>query len=253
VVRASTEGSLRYFPERHLARWFQERLGEDTPIYAIDRTGARPVAAAYRHLVDHLGGVDALILIDGGTDSLMRGDEPGLGTPEEDIASIAAADALSSVPDARKFLVCLGFGVDTFHGVCHAHFLEAVADLTRSGDFLGAWTLTPDLLETRLYREAVEHVHRAMFNHPSIVSTSILSAIEGRFGDYHANHRTEGSELFINALMTLYWCFRLPGVARRNLYLNQITNTETWHELSAAIDRFRAQNDPAKPWRDLPM
>ncbi len=49
----------------------------------------------------------------------MRGDEPGLGTPEEDIASIAAVHQLAL--DA-KLLVCLGFGVDTFHGVCHAHF-----------------------------------------------------------------------------------------------------------------------------------
>ena len=34
-------------------------------------------------------GVDTLVLVDGGTDSLMRGDEEGLGTPHEDIASLA--------------------------------------------------------------------------------------------------------------------------------------------------------------------
>jgi hypothetical protein len=252
-VTADTEGILRYFPERHLARWFREARGEDVPIYAIKRAGARPVAAAYRNLAAHLGDVDTLILVDGGTDSLMRGDEAGLGTPEEDVASIAAADALSSITDERKFLVCLGFGVDTFHGVCHAQFLEAVADLTRSGGFLGAWTLTPDMPEAALYREATEYVHRIMVERPSIVSTSILSAIEGRFGDYHANVRTKGSELFINALMSLYWCFRLPAVARRNLYLDQIRDTQTWYELHAAIHKWRVLNGPAKPWVSLPM
>jgi len=38
-----------------------------------------------------------------------------LGTPEEDIASIAAVHQLQL---DTKLLVCLGFGVDTFHGVC---------------------------------------------------------------------------------------------------------------------------------------
>jgi hypothetical protein len=67
----------------------------------------------------------------------MRGDEAGLGTPEEDIASIAAVDALS-VP--TKMLVCLGFGIDTYHGVCHAHFLESVAAIIQDGGFLGSWS-----------------------------------------------------------------------------------------------------------------
>ena len=65
--------------------------GDRTPIYGIDRTGARPIAEAYRTLQERLK-PDAVILVDGGTDSLMRGDEAGLGTPEEDIASIAAVD-----------------------------------------------------------------------------------------------------------------------------------------------------------------
>jgi len=85
-----------------------------------------------------------VVLIDGGTDSLVRGDEVGLGTLEEDIASIAAVDALD-VP--TRLLVCLGFGVDAYHGVSHAHVLEAVADLIRADSFLGAWSLTRDTPE----------------------------------------------------------------------------------------------------------
>ncbi len=47
--------------------------------------------------------------MDGGTDILMRGDESGLGTPEEDMASLAAVHGLD-VPE--KIVVCAGFGVD---------------------------------------------------------------------------------------------------------------------------------------------
>jgi hypothetical protein len=247
-VDAETETSARYFPEVHLARWFQAQ-GEPVPVYCIDRTGARPVAQAYRQIVDIVR-PDAVVLVDGGTDSLMRGDEAGLGTPEEDVASIAAVHALD-VP--LKYLVCIGFGIDAFHGVCHAQVLEAVAALARTGDYLGAWSLLGEMPEVRKYREAVRYVFGGASRQPSVVNASIVSALEGEFGDYHATPRTHGSELFINPLMTLCWAFRLDAVARRNLYLGRIAATETNFELRLEIERFRESLDRVKPWEPLPM
>lgn len=60
----------QYFPELHLARWFREARGEEIPIYAFRKMGVRPLAQAYETLVDELE-VDTVLLIDGGTDSLM--------------------------------------------------------------------------------------------------------------------------------------------------------------------------------------
>ena len=246
-VTASTEGRDFYFPELYLAQWFA-RQGQNVPIYCFDRTGAKHIIHAYGVLAERLG-VDTVILVDGGTDSLMRGDEPGLGTPQEDMASLAAVSALD-LP--RKFLVCLGFGVDTYHGVSHAYFLQAVAALIASGGYLGAWSLTADMPEAVRYREASEFVRWAMPQQASIVSASILSALEGRFGDYHETRRTAGTALFINPLMALYWAFRADAVAARNLYLDTITETITYGDLSRAIERFRASTD-SRPWVDLPM
>lgn len=247
-ITAHTQVGSSYFPEKYLAQWFVTQ-GEQVPIYCFERTGVQRLLQAYQTLVEHLG-IDAVILVDGGTDSLMRGDEPGLGTPEEDIASIAAVHQLQL---ETKLLVCLGFGVDTFHGVCHAHFLEAVADLTRHNGFLGAWSLTESMPEVQLYRAATEAVLREMSFHPSIVSTSILSALAGLFGDVQMNARTAGSKLFINVLMTLYWCFRLEPVAQRLLYLDQIMQTQTSREMRLAIEAFRDSLPGKKVWVDLPM
>lgn len=126
-VTADTPVLTDYFPERFLAEWFRQQ-GQEVSIYCFERTGVKPLLASYQALVKHLG-VDTVILVDGGTDSLMRGDEAGLGTPQEDISSILSVNELEV---ERKMLACLGFGVDYFHGVCHAHFLEAVAELTRT-------------------------------------------------------------------------------------------------------------------------
>ena len=248
IVRGSTSGSLSYFPEKYLAQWLEDQ-DDHTPIHAIQPGGVRPVQMAYEWLAEHLS-FDTLILIDGGTDILMRGDECGLGTPQEDIASLAAAHSLTG--SIRKFVVCLGLGVDTYHGVCHAHFLENAAAISASGGHLGTWSLLWDMPEAQLYAEALEYVHSRMPRRTSIVNSSIINAVKGQFGDVHATERTKGSKLFINPLMSQYWAFDLPTVVAKNRYLDRISTTETYAELTLRIANYHNEQRH-RPWTDLPI
>lgn len=234
-VDAGTSGEDAYFPERYLAEWLALE-GGPSDVYCFEKRGLRPTRAAYRALVERLE-PDAIVLVDGGTDILMRGDEAGLGTPEEDAVSLGAVAALDDIP--IRVVACLGFGIDAFHGVCHAHFLENVAALDAEGAFLGAFSLLRSMPEGRAFAAAIEHAHARMPERQSIVNGSILSALEGRFGDHHRTPRTRSSELFINPLMCLYWGFDLPAVAKRSLYLPMLANTDTIFEVSAIIEAFR--------------
>ena len=240
--------ATKYFPEMHLAAWLTERYGE-TPIYAIEPSGARRVVAAYEWLAHELK-PDAIVLVDGGTDSLMRGDEAGLATPEGDAVSLLAVQSLSGV--STKLLVCLGFGVDTHHGVCHAHFLENVAALATDDAYLGAWSLLHDSDEFRFYREACDFTFARLPHQQSIVNTSIIAAVTGGYGDIHATKRTEGSTLFINPLMALYWGFQLEGVVRRNFYLEQIRETDTAEQVALEIEKFRDSLPRIRRWMSIP-
>jgi hypothetical protein len=246
-VTADTLGNERYFPELHFCRWMRGR-GEEVSVYAFEVEGVVPLRENYEILVEKLK-PDAIVLVDGGTDSLMRGDESGLGTPVEDVASIMAA-AAQDVP--LKMLACVGFGVDAFHGVCHAHFLEAVSELMQKDAYLGCWSLLNETPEVRFYRDACEFVFRKMPNHPSIVSASILAALEGNFGDYHTTSRTQGAQLFINPLMALVWCFELESVAKRLLYPPEMAQTYSAHDVRGVIERFR-YDIAKKPFVNLPM
>lgn len=239
-VERTTQGCDDYFPERYLAELL------NVPVWAIEKVGVAPTRDAYRHLV-HTLDLDAIVLIDGGTDILMRGDEAGLGTPAEDMTSLAAVSGLDV---DTKLVACLGFGIDAFHGVCHAHFLEAVADLAREGAFLGATSLLPDWPEVVRYRKSVEYVHARM--QPSIVNASIVSAIEGRFGDHHTLDRTAGSTLFINPLMALLWGFDLDAVARRSLYLRDLEGTRSIWDVQVIIEAFRKRVQ-TKPRTVIPV
>jgi hypothetical protein len=137
--------------------------------------------------------------------------------------------------------------------MCHSYVLEAVADLAQQGHFLGAWSLVRETPEARLFLEAVAYVNEKTPEHQSIVSTSVASALEGHFGDYHATRRTARSRLFINPLMTLYWAFRLSGVAQRVQYLDRLLETDTLTEVSRAIKDFRETLPATRPRVDLPL
>jgi hypothetical protein len=238
-----------YFPERTLARWLQ---GQDLPatVYAFPQTGVQPLRAAYRALVEHLGGVDALVLVDGGTDILMRGDEHGLGTPEEDMASLAAVNGLDEIP--QRLVACLGFGVDAHHGVSHSLVLENLAALDRDGAYLGTFSLPRESREGALYLDAVAHAQRSTPEHPSIVNGSVAAAVRGDFGDVRFTRRTKDSELFINPLMSLYFCVDAPGLARHNLYLDRLENTALMRQISSVIEDFRAGPMRQRPPRAYP-
>ncbi|MFG2006448.1 DUF1152 domain-containing protein [Spirillospora sp. NPDC048911] len=121
-----------YAPEATLASWL-DRHGEPSTVYAFPRLGVQPLRDAYRVLIERLD-LDAIVLVDGGTDILMRGDESGLGTPAEDMASLAAVHGLD-VPE--KLVTSLGFGIDAYHGINHVQVLENLAALNREGAYLG--------------------------------------------------------------------------------------------------------------------
>ncbi|MEU2613651.1 DUF1152 domain-containing protein [Micromonospora sp. NPDC007271] len=236
AVTPDTTGPDDYFPERALSRWLAGR-GLTSTVYAFSRVGVQPLRYAYRHLVDALG-VDAVVLVDGGTDILMRGDESGLGTPVEDMTSLAAVAGLD-VP--VKLVVCLGFGIDAYHGVNHTQVLENIAALDRDGAYLGALSIPGASREAELYRDAVAYGQAATPSRPSIVHGQIAAATRGADGDVHATRRTRGSMLFVNPLMAIYFSFHLDGLARRSLYLDRLEQTVGMRQVASRIDAFREE------------
>ena len=246
-IHPDTRGPEAYFPELYLAQALGD-LGSPARVFAFPKTGVRPLRAAYQYLVETLR-LDAVVLVDGGTDSLLFGDEADLGTPEEDMTSVAAANGLK-VP--TRLLASIGFGVDSFHGVSHHDVLENVAQLTRDGGFLGAFSLLPGMPEFSKLRVCLDRSSNGMPRHPSIVNSSIQAAVEGEYGDHHRTVRTHGSELWINPLMALYFTFELSALARRVEYLPQLEETRSAFEVSSRIEAHRNGRERYRPRKPMP-
>ena len=249
AIGPGTEARGDYFPERTLARWL-ELHGLPSTVYAFNRAGVQPLRAAYRALVARLGGVDAIVLVDGGTDILMTGDEVGLGTPEEDMASLAAVYGMPEIE--HRLVCCLGFGVDAYHGVNHSLVLENLAALDRDGAYLGAFSLPRDSREGALYLDAVAHAQASTPSHPSIVNGSVAAAVRGDFGDVRFTERTSGSRLFVNPLMAVYFTVDAVGLAERNRYLPRLEQTVLTRQISTIIEEFRDTLPRQRPPRVFP-
>ncbi|MEU0094550.1 DUF1152 domain-containing protein [Kribbella sp. NPDC006257] len=247
TVRADSPGDVGYFPERTLARWLARRDGIPVEVHAFPRVGPALLRTAYRRLVAEYE-LDAIVLVDGGTDILMCGDEVGLGTPEEDMSSLCAVAGIEGI---ERLVVCLGFGIDSYHGVSHADVLENLAALDRDGAYLGALSIPASSAEATAYREAVEHAQTATPARPSIVNGQIAAALRGDFGDVRFTSRTSGSELFVNPLMAMYFAVDLVGLARNVGYLPQLEDLEQMVEVSLAIELYR-EEAPRRPRRSIP-
>lgn len=237
---------IGYFPEKYLAEWLASK-GQDAEVIGLEKSGVIPLHQTLEEII-RLHKIDALILVDGGTDSLMRGDEYGLGTPTEDITSIAASHDLDV---KEKILMCVGFGIDHFHGVNHSQFLENVSDLIAENGFHGVNTVTQQDEEGKLFLDLVKYANERGKGHQSIVANSIASSIEGKFGNYHATTRTRGSQLYINPLMSFHWYFSLEAVATKVHYLSQIAYTQSEMEVKRAIQAYRNMVH-TKPWDEMP-
>lgn len=238
---------IPYFPEKWLGEWMGRR-DQLVPIYAFAKSGVRPLAAAYRTIIERHD-IDTVILVDGGTDSLVFGDEPGVGSVVEDAVSLVAADQAAG---ENVLLAAIGFGVDHYHGVSHHAFLENAAQLIRDRGFLGMFSLSQGSKEADAFLDLVDYANQRQPQHPSIVCNSIASALRGEFGNYHVTNRTSGNELFINPLMTQYWTFQSSAVVRRMAYAGQLAETERAEDVRRIIDLHREMSE-LRPFRPIPL
>ena len=111
--------------------------------------------------------------------------------------------------------------------------------------------MLPNTTEAKHYLDLIEYSFEKTPSRPSIVNTSIASAVAGKYGNYHVTDRTKGSELWISPLMSMYWSFDLGAVMDRNLYARRLLDTESFVEVTELIRSFRQTIVP-KDWQPIP-
>jgi hypothetical protein len=237
AVTAAAATTTTYCPEAWLAAFLDSSYPQHAPhiIHSFDKTGVRPLHAAYAALVERHA-IDAIVLVDGGIDALLRGDERSIGTPSEDLATLAAVHALAPI---TRILACVGMGSELRDGICHADAFERIAAHTRNRSFLGAAALVPGTTAGDAYIAAVEHVFANQADlKRSHVHACITNACNGKFGDH-------GPHVWLSPLLNLFWFFDAEAVAADHVFLPNLLETESIWEVAAQV------GPPARPSRSV--
>eukprot|EP01012_Entosiphon_sulcatum_P060082 TRINITY_DN8484_c0_g1_i1.p2 TRINITY_DN8484_c0_g1~~TRINITY_DN8484_c0_g1_i1.p2 ORF type:complete len:341 (+),score=56.70 TRINITY_DN8484_c0_g1_i1:1093-2115(+) len=258
LVTAKSVPDPSYAPEIHMCSFLDRRYPETAPhsIYAYyARAFCVPVLKRFYAQLVEKHEIDAIVTVDGGSDSLMVGDEAGLGDPLEDAVSVATVAAL---PVKLALLVAVGVGCDRFNEVSDASTLRAIAELTRTGGFLGSVSVEPSMEGFQLYREGLEHIYKGHGRQGfrSVLAGAIVAATEGAFGskEVPANlqSRVAPGEMYFWPLMAMLWGFDPGKVAERSQTIKWISSCES---VDAAWAAF-SQNRRKATWReveDLPL
>jgi hypothetical protein len=232
--------------------------------YARDWT-----AAALRNFYNVLAlshSIDAFLVVDGGSDSLMKGTEghqthgPMVppGDQIEDAATVAAVFALPDDVAPVRVMCCLGLGCDRFMGCSDADSLAAIAELTAAGrkaennieaqmlaassaseisGFLGVLAMERTSLASTTYRNMVEYLQqRQAFR--SVIANSICASSLGKFGDgakasADLAMRVMPGELDIWPFMSMAFAFDVRLVFRRSKLAWRLLRCKTVPEMYA--------------------
>lgn len=256
-VSAACEADPYYGPEVHLASMLDIERPAAAPheLYACyARAFSVPTLLPFYEQLVREHAIDAVVLVDGGSDSLMRGDEEGLGDPIEDAVSVATVAALEG--PRLKVLLSVGLGADRYNHVSDASTLRAVAELTAQGGFLGSVSIERDSAGFSLYQRGLEHIYeRQEFR--SALAGLIVAATGGHFGSERVptglERRLRPGAFFVWPLMAMLWAFDVEAVAQRSLIAKWIRLCPTPMACRLALlEGRRSLLDGAREVEDLP-
>lgn len=221
VEACPMRNGAQYFPEGYLAEYLHAEEDELHGVWASPCVGVNQLRSAYQKLVDEFK-FDTVILVDGGVDSIMRGDEEGRATLVEDTVSLAAVAGLTGVEN--KILACLGFGTEYDDGLCHYRALENMAGLVADGAALGGCQVVKGTDGFDLMRDAYRYAEQRGVS-SSHIAPRIIRAVEGEF---------EGGDPFVQPLMSQYWFWDVEKVLARNLIAQHpmFARTNTWDDVT---------------------
>eukprot|EP01105_Mastigella_eilhardi_P014326 TRINITY_DN3266_c0_g1_i3.p1 TRINITY_DN3266_c0_g1~~TRINITY_DN3266_c0_g1_i3.p1 ORF type:complete len:236 (+),score=47.27 TRINITY_DN3266_c0_g1_i3:81-788(+) len=130
-VTANSKYDRNYGPEVLLCAFLDKMYPADEPhfVYAYYARAftIKMLVRLYQKII-HDHSIDAIVTIDGGSDSLMRGDEAGLGDPVEDATSVATVASLAAGLK-QAFLITIGVGCDRFNSVSDAATMRCILSL----------------------------------------------------------------------------------------------------------------------------
>lgn len=196
--------------------------------------------------------VDAIVCMDGGSDSLMAGDESGLGDPIEDAVTVTTVARLPHLKE--KILIAIGAECDRFNSVSDGATCRGMAELRARGGFSGSMAIEPTSSGLRFYGDCIDYMQRhASFR--SVVSNSIVESARGSYGSETVTEplrgRVQPDELFLWPPMSELFAFLPEAIVERRLFCNSIVDCYTVDQCYQILRQIRAKLEKERRLRPV--
>lgn len=230
-----------YFPEYHLSNWFRTKRDTALPVYTIqlidDLNTSGPLGVqSYFEAIDTIvrtSRCDSIILVDAGVDSLVIGDEEGLGTYAEDFLTLLA----STKSDLPVFLQCVGLGTEA--GIAIDDFLVNLSIHRNNDAYLGCSDWVKDHAGISLYLDAVANC----IPENSSIQSLLTAAITGKFGaicpEPLKKRGLNDGDVLIHPMMTLAFWFDTRRVMSGRLFIEECSAAVSLRDLDLRFDEAR--------------
>lgn len=238
------------FPEAYLANWLKEIKGIDnTPVWTFRRDqSVKDYTSSIDVLAKHLE-IDTILLVDGGVDSIMQGNEDGSGEMMGDTLTLAA---IKNSSITTRILSAVGFGTELESRLSHYLALENMANISKQGGFHGSCSLVDFMDSFSQYKEACEYVWNQPGHTKDHAQVRIISSAEGEFGDYHMFPMEKNIDVFISPLSSVYWFFNADAAIYNNKVISVIETQETFYD-AVQVGVPMIKNSNKRPRKDIPL
>jgi len=230
-----------YFPEYHLSNWFRKKHDISLPIYAIqlidDLKTSGPLGVQnYFEAIDAIVRTcecDAIILVDAGVDSLVIGDEEGLGTYAEDFLTLLA----SIKSDLPVYLQCIGLGTEA--GIAIDDFWVNLSIHRKNDAYLGCFDWMKSDFGVSLYLDAVA----SCIPENSSIHSLLSAAIAGKYGAICPTplkkRGLDDGEVLIHPMMTLAFWFDARRIMSGRMFVDECSAALSLRDLDLRFDEAR--------------
>lgn len=256
-VLTNFSGKMDYLLKTSTEEDYPEGMIGDIPnveaTYSIGWHGVKAVEQAFSKIVEKHK-PDCVLVVDGGVDSLSRGDEVDHGTVLEDFITLGAVSGL----EMPKVLCCAGFGCETEENLNHYRVLENMAELAGLGAFYGSFSLTRGMSEFMEYAAECERAW-ADGRRKSHIQTKIISAATGHFGsdnaykDVDARVSQSTERVFVSLLASIFWMFELDAVVAQNKVIPHLRRGTTFVDSKILLRQYLSEEKVRRSHEVLPL
>ena len=238
VVTAESAKMIKGFhPELSLSIALLKR-GISQSIYCVSRSASMEDLCNIYDYIIKKHSIEAILVADGGYDSLLSGTEEELGTPVEDMMTLSSIHTMIQRYKLPAYVSSLGLHLE--HEIRETDMFESITRLSAHGGLLDCIFLQKDQPHVREYMNIVMECQPEN----TIINSQIVAALEGHYGNYYhpaIRHRVGSIPTNINYLTHTMHIFNLEHIVAQNKYIHLIKNGKSDKEVDEIIKDYRSK------------